>query len=148
MKNLAPVYALAIASLFATAACDKKAAAGDAGSPASAAVSAGATATSAGVPAAATSAVAGSVDEMTASCKRVCELTIECATEIAKAAGAPPSFIESSKADAEKGHAACLKMCDDEAGKASDEDRQQLGQLNVCLKKPCAEFISCLDTIK
>ena len=86
--------------------------------------------------------------EMVAVCEKMCTKTVECAVEVAKAAGAPEDITKTAKADAEKGLGECKTGCKEETKKVTAEEKAQLNKVEDCLKKGCAEYVKCMEAIE
>jgi hypothetical protein len=86
--------------------------------------------------------------EMAAVCEKMCTKTVDCAVDVAKAAGVPEEMTKTAKADAEKGLSECTKSCSEETKKVTDKEKAELAKVKDCLKKDCGEYVKCMEAIK
>ncbi len=86
--------------------------------------------------------------EMVAVCQKMCTKTVECALEVAKAAGVPEELTKTAKADAEKALPECKTGCKEETKKVTAEEKAQLAKVEECLKKDCSEYVKCMESIE
>ncbi len=86
--------------------------------------------------------------EMVAVCQKMCTKTVECAVQVAKAAGVPEELTKTAKADAEKALPECKTGCNEETKKVTAEEKAQLAKVEDCLKKDCTEYVKCMESIE
>ncbi len=86
--------------------------------------------------------------DIVATCQKMCDKSVTCAEEVAKSAGAPEEVLKDAKAEAEKGLEECKKGCSDDAESATAEDKAQVAKVEACIKKDCAEYVTCMDALE